>query len=299
MRLYTAPRLNSEKGVHLPSNEAITSNELVAALYQSLLLRDGDNSGVADKSARLDAGKIDVAGLIREFMKSSEFLERLPEILYASGHSGGQRFTNDVSQYGEIWELLKLMTRDGGTQPVVVDVGARGRERSNSYDLLRHFGWSGFLVEANSALIDQINSEFADLDMTCVCCAVSDYDGIATLTLGVNADVSSLTEGNALDWGPSPGTVTVTVRRLPDLLDEAGIGHDIGLLSLDIEGEDIKVLNDLIGNSQYRPRYIIIEASNDFKVTSLDDAPFSAAVKDLYQIRAQTRANLILSRITR
>ena len=49
------------------------------------------------------------------------------------------------------------------------------------------------------------------------------------------------------------GTVEVEVRRLHDILDEHDIPLVFDLLSLDIEGEDFKVLNDLIANSPIGP----------------------------------------------
>ena len=67
------------------------------------------------------------------------------------------------------------------------------------------------------------------------------------------------------------------------------------MLSIDIEGEDIKVLNDVIG-SGYRPEWVVIEASLDFSIKSLTDLPLLQTVRDEYDLVAQTRANLILER---
>jgi FkbM family methyltransferase len=178
--------------------------------------------------------------------------------------------------------------------PLVVDCGARGKERSNSYDLMKFFGWKGLLIEANPRLIPEIEREFADLDHDLVQCAVSDRTGTATLTLGINDDVSSIVPGQAAAWGETKGEVVVPMRRLPDILEEYRAPKVFGLLSLDIEGQDIAVLNDLIDNSDFRPQYIIIEASNDFRTKSLNDLPFSERVKQAYVIVGQTFPNLIL-----
>ena len=193
-----------------------------------------------------------------------------------------------------MWELIRLWADGAVPSKFVVDVGARGLERSNSYDLVRHFGWRALLIEANPKLLEGLRVAFAGLPASIVGCAVSDYGGEATFTIGVNDDVSSLNPDAAADWGPVRGTTTVSVRRLGDILAEMQAPQRFGLLSIDIEGEDIKVLNALIGQSPFRRDWVSIEASNDFAVRSLDDAPFSAAVKDAYAIRGQTRANLIL-----
>ena len=84
------------------------------------------------------------------------------------------------------------------------------------------------------------------------------------------------------------------MRRLHTVLQERNVLERFDLLSLDIEGHDIRVLNDLVASSWFRPTWVIIEASNDFRVQSLDDAPFSKEVKSNYAIREQTRSNLIL-----
>lgn len=273
----------------------ISMKAFVRALYQALLLRDGDEAGITDKIDRLTRGIIDPRQVVSEIVSSPEFASKLPEFLHTHGTQAALRFTNDVSQYGETLELLKLLVQDDRPSPILVDVGARGRDRSNSYDLLKHFGWSGLLIEANPLLIDKIRIEFENLSAEIVCAAVSDYDGVSDLTLGINPDVSSLNATLASNWGPPTGTIRVVVRRLHNILEEHNISHDIGLLSLDIEGEDVRALNDLIENSLYRPRYIIIEASDDFKVKSLTQAGLSPAVCEAYELRAQTSANLILS----
>ena len=199
-----------------------------------------------------------------------------------------------MSQHGEVWAILRAWVQDSATAGFIVDVGARGRERSNSFDLLRELGWSGLLVEANTRLISQIAEEFDGLDIKLINCAVSDYDGHANFTIGANDDVSSLDAATASGWGPAKGEIVVDVRRLPSLLIEHNVPERFDLLSLDIEGHDIRVLNDLVASSWHRPTWVIIEASDDFRVRSLDDAPFSAEVKAAYGLREQTRSNLIL-----
>lgn len=262
----------------------LPAGDLVKALYRGLLRREPDPAA-QDKVVRLEAGEFTVEDLLREFLQSDE---------YVSLGGASHRFLNDQTQFGEFELLLKRWIALANPQPWVVDVGARGRERSNSYDLLRTFGWKGVLVEANPNLIPSITEDFDGLDIDLIQCAVSDYDGEATFFLGVNADVSSLNEGASAGWGPIVGQVTVPVRRLGPLLRERQVPEDFGLLSIDIEGEDIRVLNDLVSNFGYRPRWVIIEASYNFQTTSLDDQPFDETVRANYELVAQTAANLIL-----
>ena len=279
----------------LVSDEDIPSL-VVAALYQALLGREPDPTGQTDKVARLREGVSSPREIADEMVQSAEFGNRLADIAARAASTGRLRFTNDQSQYGEVGLLLRLWVNGQAKSGIVVDAGARGRERSNSFDFMRHFKWRGLLIEANPALLRTIENEFDGLDFTLVSCAVSDFTGRATLTIGVNDDVSSLSAELAQNWGQRAGEIEVDVRRLSDILVEHAIPHDFDLLSLDIEGEDIKVLNDLIGNTPFRPSWIIIEASDEFRVRTLDDAPFSSDVRRTYEVVAATRANLILGR---
>ena len=126
--------------------------------------------------------------------------------------------------------------------------------------------------------------------------AVSNYTGKARFYVGVNDGVSSLQRQAAAGWGPIREEIEVPVRRLGDILDEHSVAPDFDVLSLDIEGEDIKVMNDLIDNSPYRPRWVIIEASYDFKTKSLADLPLAPSVREAYEMFGQTKANLLLAR---
>ena len=274
----------------------LTPERLVEVLYETLLLRPADIDGAAAKVTLLEAGRIDAKALIEQILLSDEFRSKVPNFLHHYRADEQAGFTNDVSQYGEIWLLLREMVNTAATNHFVVDVGARGRDRSNSYDLLRYFNWRGLLIEANPGLLDVIRREFAGLDFALVGCAVSDYTGTARFTLGVNDDVSSLNEQATAAWGEVQGSLEVEVRRLSDVLDENNVPAELDLLSIDIEGEDLKVLNDLIDNSAYRPRWVVIEASNDFATRSLQDIPLSPAVRRKYEIFAQTSANLLLRR---
>lgn len=276
-------RMAQTKSSGSPSND-LDSRELVAILYRGVFRREPDPASEAYVSM-LETGNISVEGLVQIFVDSPEF--KAAELV-----NRPQPFINEQSQYGEVSHLIRLMV-NGESDRCLVDVGARGKERSNSFDLMNTFGWRGLLIEANPRLIDNIENEFAGLNVTVLNHAVSDFDGEATFHFGINDDVSSLTKETAEGWGEVQGQSTVQVRRLPALLDHHCVPTDFDLLSIDIEGEDVKVMNDTVAEG-YTPRFVVIEASHDFSVTSLHDLPFSTEVRDAYQIVERTRANLIL-----
>lgn len=278
---------------HMTADARQQAEQAVTAGYRALLLREPDEAGLAGWCAELMSGRVDLAGFLQALLHSDEFAGRTPEFL--SRYLGPKRlpFTNDVSQYGEIPMLLREMVNTGARHRIVVDVGARGRERSNSYDLLRSFGWRGILVEANPRLIDSINQEFEGLDFALVNSAVSNYAGQATFYIGVNDDVSSLNQHSAASWGDIRNQVHVRVERLQTILRAHNVPPDFDLLSIDAEGEDVPILNDVVA-SGYLPRWVIIEASHNFQVKDLQDLALQQAVLERYSIAGQTVANLIL-----
>jgi len=202
----------------------------------------------------------------------------------------------DHSQDGEYRFLLRELIRAGSRYRVIVDVGANGVEGSNSYDLLTEFGWKGLLIEANPALLPRIRLAFGHTDHILVGCAIGVETGRLPLHLGVHDQISSLIESNAASFGTVHGTVDVEVRRLGDVLDDHDIAHDFDILSLDIEGMDVGVLNDLIATTAYRPLLISIEGSYFGQTQALADIGLSDAVASVYDIAAKTAANLILRR---
>ena len=272
----------------------MTNEEIITACYRALLDREPDEDGLAQHSRALRNGLSELPEIIRSFLECVEFTSLQRKKLALSALGDAAVTIEDHSQFGEFRLMLNLLINEGACSRLIVDVGARGKDRSNSYDFLKNFGWRGLLIEANPYLIDQISKDFAGLDYNLVNVAVSDFDGSADFHFGINDDVSSLSSELAGNWGTSPGSVKVEVQRLGSLLLANGIPPVFDLLSIDIEGEDLRVLEDLIASTDYRPKWIIIEASHNFRFTSLEQLGVSASVVSNYRVADQTAANLIL-----
>lgn len=148
--------------------------EFVEIAYRGVLLRPADEGGLKDFTKALKAGEITPEGLITTLMQSDEFVKEAStrhfphglmqtdeEIAAPDGPDGD--FIVSHSQFGEIPKLMEAWAEAAVSEKIVVDVGARGRDRSNSYDLMKHFGWRGVLIEANRKLIEQIRREFKGL----------------------------------------------------------------------------------------------------------------------------------------
>lgn len=204
---------------------------------------------------------------------------------------------SDHSQYGELGLLLRELVAAGRTHGVIVDVGANGRKGSNSYDLLADFGWTGVLVEANPQLIESIHTEFEGLDYALVNCAVGSSPGRQTLYLGINDQVSSLDADLVRRWGERVGGIEVDVRRIDDVLGEHKVPHDFDILSIDVEGLDAEILNDLVASTPYRPRWIIAEVFMPFDgEPAVADSALSSLFLSQYELIGRTMSNLILRR---
>lgn len=269
--------------------------DFISAAYRSILLREPDADGAAFFSARLSEGQLDYAGVLSALLGSREFYLRRGQIMDRYQHSDANAFFNEVSQFGEVSTLLRAMISASSSDNLVVDVGVRGREGSNSYDLMRWLGWRGLLIEANERLNEQIRREFEGLDYKIVNIAVSDYVGTATFHIGSSDGVSSLNEESVLRFGNSGGTVEVSVDKLHSVLAAHSIPKRFGLLSIDIEGEDIRVLNNLIGESDYRPDWIILEARVDGEYAPGQIGLIGQFDID-YALVGATAANLIFKR---
>lgn len=265
---------------------------LVDIFYRRLLLRSPDPSGHAHFTAALSEKRSSPEDVLNALLTSDEFYQNRAAF---TDHYFGDRpngFFSEFSQFGEISLLIRAMMDMACTNRVLVDVGVMGRWGSNSYDLLRWFGWRGLLVEANTQLIDPIKQEFGDLDYRIVNLAVSDHAGTATLHIGTNEGVSSLNEDHARMFGPTKGSIKVPMETLPAILAREDIPLRFDLLSIDIEGEDIKVLNQLIGSSPYRPNWIIFESGHidSYRPGVL---PLIAQFDAEYELIGKTEANLI------
>lgn len=225
----------------------------------------------------------------------SHAAEQYPHI-WKSSTDRDHTFIHTNSQFNEIGALIALAFESTVPTKFVVDIGARGKNHSNSYDLLKSFHWKGLLVDAHPKAIEDIKREFAGLDVDVVHSAVSDYSGTATFTLSHAVDTSSMTTDWTDRYGGPIGTITVPAERLPVILANHKVPKRFGLLSLDVEGQDVKVINDLFLNSDYRPEYIIIESLDGPKFYSLEELAVVQELKNDYYEMGRTLANLLLKR---
>ena len=123
--------------------------------------------------------------------------------------------------------------------------------------------------------------------------AVGIETGFVDFYVSDNDYVSSTNRQQAEQWGFSTQERRVPIRKIGDVLADAKVPLDFALLTIDIEGSDMLVINDLLSNTRYRPQYIIAEALyTPSEIDTEHDIPQSVLLS--YEVIAKTHANLIL-----
>lgn len=166
----------------------------------------------------------------------------------------------NTSQHGDQEIIFAFFITHPPKNHIAVDVGAFGRDMSNTFALLE-LGWKGLLIEANPDRCKVIEKEFAGLDVTIVNAGVGSSKKRMPLHLHSELGHDSLLP----DWYPqdkTDGKVVIDVYPLETLLREHAIPVDFDLLSIDTEGMDDKIIRKLFTGSDFRPRLIVTECTS-------------------------------------
>jgi len=279
---------------------SISDQEIVEVVYRSLLGRASEATGKRvnlERRKEFDRDSDWLKAMITNTINSKEFLERIRLKLF-----DGNLFV-ERSQHGEVEILLKDIIAKSllsiRTAPIIVDVGASGKAISNSYDLLKHFALRGLLIEANPDQCASIERDFAGLDVAVINSAIAaDEREVELWVSSSNTHIASLVAKRFDDWRNRENfsdlekdkVFKLISRRLPDILKENNIPNSFLLLSIDIEGLDIDVLNDMFMNSSYEPYYMIVEGIHNRIEKSVP------AIRDKYDVVSATSSNVLYRR---
>jgi FkbM family methyltransferase len=143
-----------------------------------------------------------------------------------------------------------------GYRGTFVDVGAADAQRnSQTYDI-EQAGWSGVLIEPRPDCAEQLRRDRRSPVFEFACSSPTRAG--TTMTLHLAGGHSSLNEKFVVAGLAAKGEVTVAVRTLDQILNEAGVTAPIDLVSIDVEGHEPEVLAgfDL---ARWRPRLLVIE----------------------------------------
>jgi FkbM family methyltransferase len=161
------------------------------------------------------------------------------------------------SQFGEGAFLIKYFDEIPPRYRLLVDVGAFGVELSNTYDLIACCGWGGLLIEPMPIEVfwDPLKEAMKERkDIKILNVAISDSRGVAS------GYIHEIPGHNSLIFEQeSHERKEIVTRTLPDVLKEERIPNDFDLLSVDTEGLDYLIIRNLLEESDYRPRVIVVE----------------------------------------
>lgn len=173
-----------------------------------------------------------------------------------------------------------------------IELGANdGVAQSNTLILELVFGWSGVLVEPVSDSFRKLqkNRNSRRNYLANVACVSFSFEGEHVSLALSNLMSSPLIPSNDLDvrahvlgkgvGGPLP-TELVEARTLTAVLEEAKAPHEIDLLSLDVEGGEMEVLEG-IDFLSYRIDWILVESRSPRDVSNLLQAHGYQLVKRL------------------
>ncbi|HPR33486.1 MAG TPA: hypothetical protein PLK12_15410 [Prolixibacteraceae bacterium] len=139
------------------------------------------------------------------------------------------------SQFEEDGKLLYLFSVLGMTNKTFVEIGSDDGVNSNSANLYFHFGWQGLFIDANPRSIRRGKKFYAQYPHP---------------------------------WFYQPRFVCskVTRENVNQLISEAGYQGGIGLLSIDIDGNDYWIWDAI---DVVQPQVVIIETHNEFGLKNI------------------------------
>jgi len=161
--------------------------------------------------------------------------------------------------YANAGEDLVLTRMFQGLPGHYVDVGCNHAQRhSNTFRLYKH-GWRGITIDALATLIDEHRGlRIRDIQVTA---AVSTVEGVQRFVVFTDDDsIGTLAQSRAsyTDWRTDAREIEVSARTLTSILDQHAMVAEFDLLSVDVEGHDLAVL-EALDFARYRPRVIVIE----------------------------------------
>ena len=199
------------------------------------------------------------------------------------------------SQFGEDIVLSKLLKQKNG---FYVDVGAHHPKRYSNTYLLYKRGWTGINVDPNSHSIALFNK--ARPRDTNLCVGVGAQKDELTYYQFSDPAVNSFNAAEAARWMDKSwiqylGTKQVPVRTLADILSSVESVPHINLLSVDVEGMDLEVLQS--NNwEKCKPDVIAVESDSFDPETPFENEIFKFLVSTHgYKLKGLVGPSLIFA----
>jgi FkbM family methyltransferase len=157
--------------------------------------------------------------------------------------------------------------------------GNDGLQQSNSFLLERELGWRGILIEAVPELAAEAARNRPHATIVCAAVSSASHFGIASM------DEQDLVS----KMSTTPGRLLVATTTLSTIVDQVTSGEPPDLLSIDVEGHEIDVLEGL-DLTRHRPRWILVETAQ---------RPNVSKALECYELVAQLSYHDYLYRLNR
>ena len=144
----------------------------------------------------------------------------------------------------------------GRSRGYFVEVGANDPVNLSQTWHLEQRGWTGVLVEPQPELAAELRRRRSAKVFEVACS--SPRDAGTTMRLHLAGIHSSLDPGLSTSTVSAHAAIKVPVRALDDILIEAGAPSPLDLLSIDVEGLEVEVLQG-VDLARWRPRLILVE----------------------------------------
>lgn len=193
--------------------------------------------------------------------------------------------------------LLRAYVKTHGAPAGIafVEIGANHPvATSSSYLFRKRYGMKSFLVEANPKLIPALQQYRAG-DTIINAAVVDNNSPTVEFYVSANNETSSL--DNRFVTVRTPGikeTITVSTIRANDILKQAQSEAEMLLLSVDVEGYDLNILQDIDWET-YSPLILIVEPSEDYQPGSTTQI-IDFMISNNYNLISETDVNLIFLR---
>ena len=204
-----------------------------------------------------------------------------------------------TSTYSQCYEdvildsMLRAYVKTNGAPASIafVEIGANHPVcTSSSYLFRTKYGMKTFLVEANPKLIPALK-QFRPNDEVIHAAVVNHDAPTVDFYVSANNETSSLDDRFVITRTPGiEEKITVPTIRADEILDRVD-AEAMVLLSVDVEGLDLQILQD-IDFTKHRPVFIIVEPSEDYQPGSTNAIIDFLSSKN-YNLVGETDVNLI------
>lgn len=191
------------------------------------------------------------------------------------------------ADHGEDLILKVMFDVLGIAKPSYLDIGAFDPWHINNTVMLYAAGASGINVEANPALMARL-TKYRARDINLNCAIGPERLDKRTLYIDDNPGLSTFHRDLIEVY---KGEMDVPVWTIPDILAGHRGGKWPDLLTIDIEGEDVAVLDSCLPASGDRPMVVVVEwlrLTTDFSAEWLKLMPTRG-----YHLFFRTRSNMI------